>query len=524
MKVQIQLYNRQRTYSADAYRASLEAVCQEALDMSALASEEAVRAATVVLAVTLVSPKAIRELNREQRGQSRVTDVLSFPMLDLDEGRLRSALTDADFEYDGPDGSGASAGEGPEPIGTLLFLGDIVICPARAAEQAEAFGHSMEREMAFLCLHACLHLLGYDHVQEAQELRMRAAQRRILEKLGLGRDGGAAGVSENSETIADTAAGRAVDSAATVGAAPFHSGFICLVGRPNAGKSTLLNALCGQRLAITSKTAQTTRETLRFIRTDARSQMIFVDTPGLHTPRNKLGGEMMRSARSAIQDSDLVLFLIDALKGDFNAKERQLLAELSAEGKPVFALLTKIDLLEKERLLPLIARLSELPFRDWIPISAAKGEGLDELLNAIYAELPEGPLYFDAEDYTDQSERHLAAELIREKVLRNTYEEVPHACAVLIQTFREAETEGRRRVRIDADLICERESHKKILLGRDGSMLKRITAEARVDIEELLDANVTLSIFVKVRRDWQNSLGILKELGYGGVQGDAGRD
>lgn len=299
---------------------------------------------------------------------------------------------------------------------------------------------------------------------------------------------------------------------------PFHSGFVSLVGRPNVGKSTLLNQLAGQRLAITSPKPQTTRSIIRAILDQPDAQIVFVDTPGLHQPKSKLGHYMTDSARLALAETDVVLLLIEA---GFSARvldlERKVLDQLKGSGKPVILVINKVDAHEKEALLPLIAAFSQAyEFSAIIPVSARTGDGLDVLVAEIKKLLPIGPRYFPEDSLTDQTERMIAAELIREQILLKTHEEIPHGTAVSIETFKEEtdETGERLRVTIEATILCERDTHKGIIIGKKGSMLTAIGTDARKEIEAMLDCPCYLDLFVKVREDWRNRQSILNDLGY----------
>ncbi len=300
----------------------------------------------------------------------------------------------------------------------------------------------------------------------------------------------------------------------------FHSGFVSLIGRPNVGKSTLLNQLAGQRLAITSPKPQTTRQVIRAVVDDADSQIVFVDTPGLHQPKSKLGQWMADAARLALAETDIVLLLIEA---GFSPRvldiESKVLSQLRGRGKPVILVINKVDVNEKEVLLPLIAAFSTaFDFDAIIPVSAKTGDGIDVLLAEIRKRLPEGPRYFPEDSLTDQTERMIAAELIREQILRKTHEEIPHGTAVAIEAFTETfdESGERTHVTIEASIVCERDTHKGILIGNKGSMLTAIGSGARQEIEAMLDCPVYLDLFVRVREDWRNRQSILNDLGYHG--------
>jgi GTPase len=310
----------------------------------------------------------------------------------------------------------------------------------------------------------------------------------------------------------------------------FHAGFVSLIGRPNSGKSTLLNQLAGVRLAITSPKAQTTRHVVRAIIDDENSQIIFLDTPGLHKPHNRLGEYMMAVAAAALSDGDIILLLVDAEQAvNAAAKtgprvpqlELDILSKAAVRGKPVILLLNKVDLVVKEALLPLLAAYGgAFPFKALIPIAAKTGDGIPDLLDEIRRLLPDGPRYYPVDSLTDQTERSLSAELIREQILFLTSEEIPHGTAVEIEAFEElagdepATAEERERVRITASIYCDKDSHKGILIGRQGAMLKRIGTAARVQIEEMLGCPCYLDLHVKVREDWRNRQGILRNLGF----------
>jgi len=287
----------------------------------------------------------------------------------------------------------------------------------------------------------------------------------------------------------------------------FHSGFVSIIGRPNAGKSTLLNALVGEKLAIVTRKPQTTRNRIQGIvnveRKGKRSagQIVLVDTPGVHKPINTLNRRMMKEVYDALEGCDLLLVIVDATE-KFGTGDRFVLDIVKKSGRPAFLLLNKIDVLEKERLLPLIAEYQERhDFAEVIPISAAKRKGLDTLLDAVVKALPEGPRYFPKGQITDQPERFLVAELIREQVLLATGQEVPYATTVLIEQYEESN----RMTRIAATIYCERDGQKAILIGKQAANLKKMGTAARLQIERLLNTRVYLELFVKVRPGWRDS-------------------
>jgi GTP-binding protein Era len=296
----------------------------------------------------------------------------------------------------------------------------------------------------------------------------------------------------------------------------FQSGFVCIVGRPNAGKSTLLNALAGEKLAIVSPKPQTTRTRVLGVIHVARqkkragAQIVLIDTPGVHRADSSLGRKMMADVREALDGCDLVLLITDAAART-QADDRFLLDLVKHTKTPAFLLLNKIDLLrgDKGKLLPLIEQNAKLhKFQQVLPISARKREGLDLLLEKMITALPEGPRYFPEDQTTDQPVRFMAAELIREQVLMATSEEVPHSTTVIVEQFEE----GTKLTRIAAAIFCEREGQKRILIGRQGQMLKKIGTEARLGIERMVGTKVFLELFVKVKPNWRESRSFVEEL------------
>jgi len=288
---------------------------------------------------------------------------------------------------------------------------------------------------------------------------------------------------------------------------PFRSGFVAILGRPNAGKSTLLNRLVGQKIAIVTSKPQTTRNRIQGIVTKPEGQIVFIDTPGLHEADSVLGKQMMQEVAAALEGIDILLLMVDASRTEPASAGRRGVDELLLEkakrfgGKTILAL-NKIDCLPKPKLLPLIEAYAKAQeFSAIVPIAALKGEGCDELLKGILKELPEGEAYFPEEQVTDQPERFLAAEIVREKAIQLTYHEVPHALAVFVEKFEE----GPKLLRIEAVLNVERDSQKRILIGHKGEMLKRIGTEARKELEAILGAKIYLGLYVKVAPAWRES-------------------
>jgi len=289
----------------------------------------------------------------------------------------------------------------------------------------------------------------------------------------------------------------------------FRSGFVTIVGRPNVGKSTLMNALVGEKVAIVSNRPQTTRNRIMGVMTRDDWQMVFLDTPGIHTPRTKLGNYMMQSVREAMDGMDGMMVLVDATA--VGEHDRSIVKEMAYKKVPKVLLLNKIDLLQPEKLLALIASFADCGYDAIIPISAKTGDGLEELTRVMAEKLPVGPKYFPDDMMTDQPERLIVAEMIREKALLHLRDEVPHGIGVEIMGMNK-ENDGF--MEIHATIYCERDAHKGIIIGKRGAMLQQIGTEARHDIENLLDLHVNLKLWVKIRPDWRNRMDDLRNLGY----------
>lgn len=289
----------------------------------------------------------------------------------------------------------------------------------------------------------------------------------------------------------------------------FHSGFIPILGRPNVGKSSLMNAIIGEKVAIVSPRSQTTRNRIMGVVTRPDAQFVFLDTPGIHNPRNRLGEYMMRSVHDAMEGMDCVLSVVDV--SHITPADISIAEENAAHKVPSVLALNKIDLVKPEAVLEATAKFADMGFNDIIPVSAVKGSGLEELCACITGHLPEGPKYFPEDMMTDQPERLICAEIIREKALRNLREEVPHGIGVEIMGIEETRP---GMTEINATLYCERDSHKRIIIGKQGAMLREIGSQAREDIEKLLGTRVNLKLWVKVRPDWRNNLSDLHTLGY----------
>lgn len=290
----------------------------------------------------------------------------------------------------------------------------------------------------------------------------------------------------------------------------YKSGFAALIGRPNVGKSTLMNCLIGQKIAITSSKPQTTRNRIQTVYTSQEGQIVFVDTPGIHKAKNRLGDYMVNVAERSLKDVDVILWLVEPTNY-IGAGEKHIIEQLKKVNTTVILVINKIDTVKKEELLGFIDTYrKEMDFDEIVPVSALKDDNTEELIKCIMKYLPYGPAFYDEDTITDQPQRQIVAELIREKALRSLEEEIPHGIAVTIELMK---WRGKI-VDIEATIICERESHKGIIIGKQGAMLKKIGSNARRDIEDLLESKVNLQLWVKVKKDWRDSDFLIKNFGY----------
>ena len=294
--------------------------------------------------------------------------------------------------------------------------------------------------------------------------------------------------------------------------ANFRSGFATLIGRPNVGKSTLMNHLIGQKIAITSNKPQTTRNRIQTVYTSKEGQIVFLDTPGIHKAKNKLGEYMVNVAERTLKEVDVVLWLVEPT--DFIGKgERHIAEQLKKANVPVILIMNKIDTVEKSKIEGFMDGYREIfDFADMIPVYALRGVNMERVIQAIFKYLPYGPKYYDDDTVTDQPQRQIAAELIREKALRCLEEEIPHGIAVSIEKMQERR--GGEIMDIEATIICERDSHKGIIIGKGGAMLRKIGSQARHEIEKMLEMKVNLQLWVKVKKDWRDSDYMIKNFGY----------
>ena len=300
------------------------------------------------------------------------------------------------------------------------------------------------------------------------------------------------------------------------------SGFVTLIGRPNVGKSTLMNRMIGQKIAITSNKPQTTRNRIQTVHTDERGQIVFVDTPGIHKAKNKLGEYMVGAAEKTIGEVDVVCWLVEPTTY-IGAGEQHIIERLKKVKAPIILVINKVDTIKKEEILPVIdCYRKELDFQEIIPVSARSGANVDELIDTIYKYLPYGPMFYDEDTITDQPMRQIVAELIREKALHALNEEIPHGIAVVIDSMKERKSQKCIITDIQATIICERDSHKGKIIGKGGEMLKKIGANARYEIEKQLDTKVNLQLWVKVKKEWRDSDVLIKNFGYDKKKDDLG--
>ena len=434
--------------------------------------------------VLLTTDQGIREINAEQRDVDAVTDVLSFPYLELVPGTP-------------PDGTGEDE---LDPETGLCPLGDMVISVERARAQAEEFGHSVQREIAYLAVHSVLHLLGYDHLDEGpQKAQMRTREEAILESLGVTRD------RWNEELD------RPLEPAGPAEEPVRRCGMLTICGRPNVGKSTLINALVGEKIAIVSNKPQTTRNRICGVLTRGDSQFVFLDTPGLHKARSRLGDYMVDVVKKSVADVDGILLLVEPIP-NVGGPERELIDQIKRLGAPSVLVINKIDTVEKPELLAVMEAYGKVhDFNAILPVSAKRRDGLEELLDVLAGFLPEGPQLFPRDAVTDQPERQICGEILREKLLYCLDKEIPHGTAVELTRFSERDSGI---IDVNATIYCEKASHKGIIIGRQGSMLKKVSTMARADMERFMGTQVYLETWVKVKENWRDNLNLIKNFGF----------
>lgn len=415
--------------------------------------------------LSFVDEKTIRKLNKDTRNIDKVTDVLTYPYVEL---RPKEKLKLSDYELE------------VDPDDNRLLIGDIYICTKRAEEQSKEYGHSLNREMCFLFCHGLLHILGYDHIKKEDEEVMTGLQTEILDKLNIKREN-------------------------------FKCGFVTIIGETNTGKSTLINQLVGEKVAIVSPKSQTTRENIKGVYNDKNSQIVFVDTPGYHKRKTKFDDEMDKQISDATEDTEILLILLDAKKPLVEQYEK-MEKKLSSNAKKIL-LINKIDEVKYEKTYPQLAQLSKVAKVDEIlPISALKGTNCEILIDMIKKYLPTYDFemrYYPLDIYTDKNLREMSAEIIREKALLCLDDEVPHGIQVVVTDFKEEKD----LVEIYADLYCEKESHKPIILGKNGEKIKEISTKSRLTIEWIIEKQVNLNIYVKVKENWRNDARAIAEFG-----------
>lgn len=415
--------------------------------------------------LTFISKDEIRELNKTTRNIDKVTDVLTYPYVDLLVGK-KLKLADYKANVDLETG--------------LLTIGDIYICLDRAKEQAEEYNHTLRREVCFLLCHGLLHIAGYDHMTKSDEEKMTLKQEEIMNELNITRE-------------------------------QFKCGFVTIVGETNAGKSTLINQLVGEHVAIVSPKSQTTRESIQGIYNDKNCQIVFVDTPGYHKRTTKIDDEMDKHIANAQEDTEIILMLIVANR-PLVEQYNKLAKKVSSNAKKIL-LINKIDETKYEKLYPQLMALSQVAKADEIlPISAKEGKNVDVLLDMIKKYLPtydHEMRYYPVDEYTDKNLRHMVAEIIREKALLCLDDEIPHGIQVVVNGYVESE----KPIPIYADLYCEKESHKAIILGKKGEMIKKISTLARRSVEKIVGEQINLQVYVKVKANWRNDFKAIQEFG-----------
>lgn len=445
---------------------------------AALRHEKAAFSAEV--SVTFTDNEKIHELNLAHRGKDSATDVLSFPL----------------FEKESLPKDGGEQEYVP--------IGDVVISLEKARAQAEEYGHSFEREIAFLTVHSILHLVGYDHeVSGEDEKYMNDTCEKVLEKLGLTRDYIPEDAQEEVQEDEE-------EDAVVIAREDMKTGFICILGRPNVGKSTLMNTILGEKVAIVSKKPQTTRNKITGVYTTGCEQFVFIDTPGIHKPKNKLGEYMMKEAGDSVVGTDAVVFIVEPTEKPSKV-EQEIAQKINSMKVPAILVINKADAFKKTKILTTIDNFSKLcEFSSIVPISALENDGVDIVLEELRPYLKNEPWFFEADMITDQPIRQIAAEVIREKLLRTLDDEIPHGVAVVIEEFEEKA----KIINIRAELFCEKEAHKRIIIGKNGEALKKVGSFAREDLEKLFEKKIYLDLWVKVRENWRDSMLNLNRLGF----------
>ncbi|MDE7463965.1 MAG: GTPase Era [Clostridiales bacterium] len=412
--------------------------------------------------IEIIDDEEMHVLNRETRSVDKTTDVLSYPALEK-----ITEFTKKNYPNDYDD------------LQNAVVLGEIAINEDAAKRQAEEYGTG-EREINYLFVHGLLHLLGYDHMEDADKTVMRELEEKIL-------------------------------------AAKDESVVVAVVGRPNAGKSSLVNAIVGEKVSIVSPKPQTTRDRITGIYTAGNKQIVFLDTPGMFKPRSKLDEHMDKSVKSSLGgDADVVVVVLDCTKG-ITPDDIKLIEERLKFRAPLYVVVNKTDLKGYDAIYPILDKLNPYmskkdgrSIKDVIPTSCRTGRNIDVLINALKGECKDGGFLFPPDEYTDRPVKFMIGEIVREKALLFLQDEIPHGVGVSVMKVDESKSP----IHITADVIVDKQSHKRIVIGDDAAMIKRIGSSARRDIEKLLDANVYLELFVKVRPGWRDRQNILHDIGY----------
>ncbi len=429
----------------------------------------------VEVEIDFLSADEMQSLNKEARGVDSLTDVLSFPSTDIS-----LPFNKEDYNDD------------IDPETDAVMLGEIYISLDRAKVQAEEIGNTLDEEVAFLACHGMLHLLGFDHMDETEAEEMYALQREILGR-------------QNDETTLTYNEGEVVND-------DYKFGNVAVVGRANAGKSTFVNTAVGEKVSIVSWKPQTTRNGILGIYTDNTAQIVFIDTPGIHAPKNRLGRYMMKSVTNALDDADVILYVVDSEKGLREEDKRYIARYLETE-LPVVVAVNKVDHVEKEKVATILKELSTFEkLVAIVPMSALRGKNIKVVIDELKKYLPLGEKRYDDDDYTLSDMRFMTAEIIREKALRLLGEEVPYGIGVNVNKYEYRETGNL--IDIDADIVVEKKNHKGIVLGKGGAMIKKIATYAREDLEQITGAKIFLTLWVRVKEEWRNDQLVLSDLGY----------
>ncbi|MFA6866551.1 MAG: GTPase Era [Clostridia bacterium] len=437
-------------------------------------------ASDVDVEINITDEDTIKELNLSTRKIDKVTDVLSYQNI----ANITLPLKKEDYPYE------------INMEDNSIILGEIFVCEPRAIEQANEYGHSIAREIGFLTCHGMLHLLGYDHQNEEDSKKMMTLTEEIMAICDLKRDSNPIVIEDEKD----------------VKSANFRSGFVAIMGKPNAGKSTLINTIVGEKVSIVSWKPQTTRNKIMGVYNTKDYQIVFIDTPGIHKPRNQLGEYMMKSASKATEGVDCIVYVVDCEKG-FDEKDRANIVGFINGNYKVVVAVNKVDHVTREKVYEILSELNKFTkLVAVVPLSALKNKNVEPLVEEIKKLLTDTIKYFDDDQYTNSNMYFTVSEIIREKALRLLDKEVPYGIGVDVREYRL--DEKKNMVFINADIICEKEAHKPIILGKGGSMIKKIGTYARQDLEEIIGKKVMITVYVRVKGDWRDNGNIMNDLGY----------